>query len=283
MTPTRGTVVEHLAHMRLRGLSPNTIRTRAYCLARVQAVVPVPLHAATRTDLTAWQRTRTDQIRPTAVRAEITHVRSYFRWLCEEEIRADDPSRALHMPRAPRRIPNPMPEDDVAFALTAATGDPEMRAIIALGACAGLRCCGIASLDWSEVNLGRDPHLTVIEKGGHQRRIPIDGEAVEALRALPRRRTGPVIPRRDGKPGHNAPHAISHRGNRFLHRIGIPQTMHSLRHRAASVGYEETGDPMAGRDYLGHADMQTFSGYTKLSDRRIKAFAAAVGRVGRAS
>lgn len=280
MTTIRGSVVEHLAFMRLRQLAASTVRTRAYCLARVQACVPVPLPLADRRDLRTWQELRTGQIAASALRAEITNLRSYYAWLVDAEIRADDPSRALLMPRAPRRIPRPMPEANFAHALACAHGDPFMTGILTLAGVGGLRCCGIARLDWSEVDLGRRPTLTVVEKGGHMRLIPVDpsGLLVPALRALPHRR-GPVIPRADGKRGHNEAHSISHRGNRFLHAHGIPETMHTLRHRCGSIGYEGTGDIVAVRDYLGHATTQTSSGYTKASAASIVAFAAAVGSV----
>lgn len=276
----RGSVVEHLAFMRLAQRSPNTIRTRAYTLARVQAVVPVALPIADRRDLAAWQQVRTGQIAASALRAEITHLRSYYAWLVDTEIRADDPSRALLMPRAPRRVPRPMPEENFAHALACAHGDPQMTAILTLAGVGGLRCCGIAGLDWSEVNLGRRPTITIVEKGGHTRVIPIDpsGLLIPALRALPHR-AGPVIPRLDGRRGHNEAHSISHRGNRFLHRNGIPETMHSLRHRCATVGYEGTHDIVAVRDYLGHASTQTSSDYTKAATASILAFAEAVGQV----
>ncbi len=273
----RGTVSEHLAHMRLRALAASTIRQRQYVLARVQAKVPVALQLADRRDLIEWQKARTEEITPQAIRAEITHVRSFYRWLQREQIRGDDPSLILEMPRAPRRAPRPMPEEDVRDAVRGAT--PEMRAILCLAAMAGLRACEIARLDWSEVDMGRRPTLTVVAgKGGHMRVIPIPRELCDVLRQLPDK-VGPVIKRADGSRAHCQPHAISHRANRYLKKIGTIGSLHSLRHRCASVGFEATQDAFATRDYLGHASMQTTSGYTRSATKSIQAFAVAVGKI----
>jgi integrase len=57
-------------------------------------------------------------------------------------------------------FPRPIGDDRLAAAMAAA--DPEMTAILALAAFAGLRAIEIAKLDWAEVGIGqRRPHLRV--------------------------------------------------------------------------------------------------------------------------
>ena len=266
----------YLAWMLIRRDSPETIRTRRYLLARTQRTMPVPLPEAEHEHLIAWMAARAGTIADSSLRAELSGLRAFYRWLVLEQHRPSDPTSRLPLPRAPRRAPKPMPEEDVALAFEHA--DATMAAIIALGAMGGLRACEIARLDWSEVDDGRHPSLSIVGKGGRSDVVPISRELIGYLHALPHRR-GPVIRRVDDKPGPYKPHNISHRANGYLHALGITRTLHSLRHRAGTVAYRATKDPFAVKDFLRHASTQTSAGYAAAAGESIQACADAVGRI----
>lgn len=276
-TTQPGLTGAYLTFMKLRRDSDDTIRTRRYLLARTQRTLPVPLAEAEHEHLFAWLALRAGTIADSSLRAELSGLRAFYRWLVLEEHRPRDPTVRLPLPRAPRRAPRPMPEELLALALEQAP-DARMRAIIALAAMGGLRACEIARLDWSEIDDGRHPRLFVLGKGGHEGVVPVSGELIGILHALPHRR-GPVVRRVDGGAGHYLPHNISHRANKYLHRLGITHTLHSLRHRAGTIAYRATRDPFAVKDFLRHASTQTSAGYAAAASESIQACADAVGRV----
>lgn len=271
-----GLTSAYLAWMAIRRDSPETIRTRRYLLARTQRTVPIPLAEAEHEHLATWLAQRAGTIADSSLRAELSGLRAFYAWLVLYEHRPSNPTARLPLPRAPRRAPRPMPEELLAQALEQA--DTRMRAILALAAMGGLRACEIARLDWSEVDDGVHPRLFICGKGGHEGMVPVSGELIGILHALPDRR-GPVIRRADGQAGPYRAHNISHRANDYLHRLGIDHTLHSLRHRAGTVAYRATHDPFVVKDFLRHASTQTSAGYAAAAGESILACAEAVGRI----
>lgn len=276
-TRQRSTTDRYLASMRARHLSQTTIRGRATVLRRIRAQLGTELAWATTADLEAWLERRSAEVGTVALCGEVSTLRCYYAWLVLTGARRDDPSRRIVAPRSPRRVPRPTHENDLALAL-ASTTDPAMRAMLGLGGMAGLRACEVAGLEWAEVDL-TGAWLTVARgKGGHSRTIPIPAALVEILSALPHRR-GPVIRRLDGRSGPNLPHSISHRGNDYLHGIGVTSTFHQLRHRAGTVSYAATRDPLAVQQLLGHASQASTVGYIAVASSSVRAAADALGKV----
>lgn len=269
-------VSKHITELTLRGLRASTIYNRRKCLGRLQAWAGGrPLLSLTDGDLRRWQEQRARELSPGARRGELSHARELYRWAVREGLLEADPTARLPMPRAPRRLPRPMPESAFHEALSCAT--PRCAAALALGGYAGLRAMEIAQLDWSEVDLnGNPPSLRVVNgKGGVGRVVFIGAQLARYLVGLPDRR-GPVIRRGDGARGFNPPHAISHLVNRHLHRNGIPETLHQLRHRFATVAYQADRDIRAVQELLGHASPTTTSIYAAPgADARWRAVVAA--------
>ena len=169
-----------------------------------------------------------------------------------------------------------MPEERILAAYRG--GDDRLRAMVCLGAWAGLRCCEIAALSWADTYLDvAEPYVHVIGKGSKERIVPASPDLVTVLSVLPLRR-GPVIRRGDGQGGHNTPNAISKVGNRHLHRLGIPDTMHSLRHRFLTEMCREGGLRQA-QEAAGHASSATTSIYTKVLVSELRPTVVAVGRL----
>lgn len=80
---------------------------------------------------------------------------------------------------------------------------------------------------------------------------------------MPKR--GPVIRRLDGNHGAVSPSLVSTVANKHLHDLGIPDTLHSLRHRAATELYRHTKDIRLVGDILGHASPATTAIYAAWS------------------
>ena len=98
-------------------------------------------------------------------------------------------------------------------------------------------------------------------KGGHQRMVPLHPYVMGLLEALPLPVAGPVFRRRDGLSGHPPPHLISQWANRHLHSVGIPDTLHSLRHRFATQIYRTTQDIRLTQELCGHQSPATTALY----------------------
>src|SRR5581483_10360804 len=197
---------------------------------------------------------------------EITHLQGFYRWAVLEGRLVADPSLRLVRPKRPQRLPRPMPDVDVERALRAASEAP-VRQYLRLAAFCGLRACEIAQVRAEElVDAPGGPMLVVTDgKGGKARTVPLPDEVLDALRDPEMPRAGYLFPRHDAPGGPISAGQVSRRANRFLHELGIPHTLHTLRHWYGTTIYAQTQDLRLVQELLGHASPVVTSLYTKLS------------------
>ncbi len=263
----------HLDHLRLRGYTANTIYCRRRQIIRLAAALPVPVLDADAGMLADW-RAGLD-LSPGAIASYAGHARSLYRWAIAEGIRDDNPAAGLLVPRAPRRLPRPVSEEDLMRALEFAP--PRIRLMLVMAGWCGLRSCEIAGLLRESVMDGAVPPVLIVTaetaKGGYRERcIPLSRFVVEEIRAARLPTRGYVFRRLDNMPGPCAPWRISQLVNRHMKRLGIPATLHQLRHRCLSKLYQQSLDLRLVQDLAGHADPRTTSGYAQFaSESAVKA------------
>ncbi len=255
-------VQSHLEHLRLKGRTPASVYARKRALARLTAALAVPLLSAGPADLAGWRASLT--VGDDAVVAYVSHIRSFYDWCVAEGLRAENPAAGLPVPRLGRRIPRPIAEDDLMDALAAAPR--RIRLMIVLAAWCGLRAKEIAYLKRENVmDTAMPPVLIVAQdatKGRRERVIPLSAFVLEEIRLARLPVSGFVFRRMDGRVGPNEPWRVSQLCNKHLHRHGITDTLHSLRHRYGTQVYRASGhDLRLTQDLLGHASPSTTAGY----------------------
>jgi integrase/recombinase XerC len=227
-------------------------------------------------DLAEWQADRAAVITARTLRTKMVWLRGFYAWAVECGVLAEDPSRRMRTPKVPRLLPRPLSEDKLATCL--ANADARMRALLLLAAFAGLRAAEIAGLAWTEVQLeGDEPTIRVVGKGAKERIIDVSPMLRDALLALPHRR-GPVIRRSDGGHLPNTPNNLSKVGNRYLRDLGIPDTLHSLRHRFGTQ-VARVGGIRVAQEALGHASVTTAALYAEVARRDLRPVVVSVGEV----
>jgi len=160
---------------------------------------------------------------------------------------------------------HPYEDDEIRKLLLFSAGDD--RALILLGAHAGLRVSEMLALRWADVDLGRQ-HLKVRSgKGGKPRTVALSRSLLETLKDLQaeRERGVYVLPYRA---------AISAR-RRLALVCGVagvdPKGIHSLRHSAGTRVVRETGSLEEAAHHLGHTSIETTRVYAKWSNTRLQA------------
>lgn len=260
-------MTRHLAWMQARHLSRNTIQARRVALRSLACYLDGPILYASREQLYSWQAHSAARIASSTLRGYISNIREFYAWARREHLLDADPTATLRGPSAPRYLPRPLADHDVDRAMAAAP--PDTRAILGLARLAGLRACEISRLDWQDIDR-RGHTMRIRGKGSHERIVHVAAALQTILDELPGRR-GPVIRRRDGLDGRVAPHRISHVANAHLHAIGITDTLHSLRHGAATALLEASGgDLRLVQDFLGHESPATTSIYTRVRPSRMR-------------
>lgn len=260
MTTNGGELVgRFLDDCRRRNLRPGTITQKRNALRRLyRAVQPTPLLDVTYQQLVEFLD-RLDQ--PESRATETSHLRSFYRWALLEQLIDIDPAARLIRPRVPRRLPRPMPSNDLAVALD--TAPDRVRPWLVLAAYGGLRACEISGLRACDLMWDNQPPLLVVDqgKGGHARAVPMGPPVAAELAGHPR--SGWLFPRRDGQPGPTPPHLISRLTNEHLHGLGITHTLHTLRHWFATETLRiNGGDLRQTQELLGHQSPVSTAIYT---------------------
>jgi integrase/recombinase XerC len=227
---------------------------------------------------------------PATLGRRLASLRSFFKWLVREGVRAADPTLGLPAPRAPRPLPRPLAVDDVSALLDAprtAAAEPDFtalrdQALFELMYGAGLRVGEIVALDVRDLDAVRG-EVRVWGKGGKERVVPLPAAARAALRAyLDLRREPGVL----GQPlfvagqatGAARPRRLSDRDTRRLLRkralaAGLTTRIHPhrMRHSYATHLLDMGADLRAIQELLGHASLSTTQRYTAVSAERIVA------------
>lgn len=254
MLPTSGTAASYLQSLRVGNYASSTIYARGRAIIRFRQTTGFdPLEVDVNQAIGWWVKLH---LSPAARAVELSSIRSYCQWAIRHGHIAEDPTRLLDRPRMPRRVPRPI---DDALLFRAIAGAPrDVRAILTLAAFCGLRACEVAALDWSDV---RRETLLLNGKGAKQRVVPLHPIARNALDALTGKHRGPVITRRDLSLGAVPPYTICAYANRYLHSIGIEETLHQLRHRYATIVYQLSRDIRLTQSLLGHSSPTTTAQY----------------------
>jgi integrase/recombinase XerC len=202
-------------------------------------------------------------------------LRCYFSWQVRQGHLPSDPARALRAPSGGGRLPRVLSSGEMTSLLDVPGESPVDRrdlAVLELLYAAGLRVSELCGLDRGDVDL-RGRTVTVLGKGGKQRRVPVHDAAVDALRAW-------LDDGRDAMDGPPEAAFVNRRGARLgprdVRRIldrrsASPTHPHALRHTYATHLLDGGADLRVVQELLGHASLATTQVYTHVSKERLRA------------
>lgn len=257
---------EHLLWMRMKGRSERTIGCRRRALVGLAEHVgrdPVDLSYR---ELYVWQV----HVARTSIgymRWQTALIRPYYGWLHDRGVRADDPAALLPCPQPKEGVPRPMAEQKVMAMI--ADAPPRLLPWLILAAWCGLRAGEIAAMRVEDLSIDQEGRawLIVHGKGGREREVSVPPFAWPYIVGASAS-SGPCWRKVVGFGAVN-PSLVSGLCNKYLHSIGISDTLHSLRHRAATLMLDDTGREDLVRDFLGHASTKTTRIYARVRPRHI--------------
>jgi site-specific recombinase XerD len=254
-------------HLLASGKSANTIRQRVGDIDRFSRRCP-ELFAVTTEDLVLYLGTGAESAhwKPEYLKKIRSSLRSFYRWAHQSGRVEIDPAYGLSPVTVPKPLPHPTPEIVILAAFAGAT--PPVRAMILLAATEGLRRSEIAGLHPQNRHGNA---IRVFGKGSRERIVPLDQLTLSALVGLE------ALQGRDAYyfPGRFGGHLHSSTIYRWVTSCTAGWTLHSLRHRAATIGYSGTKDLRATQELLGHASPATTQIYTAVAFADIQAVVSA--------
>src|SRR5262245_9107705 len=280
---------EYLGWLQLEAnRSPNTVRAYQGELRKLAAFLAArghSLHMADmrHEDLRAYQRHLAETLKSPASRARaLVAIRSWLRWLARERLVAHDLSGGITLPRLEQRLPKPMPAGELAQLLaslpSATPIEKRDRALVHFLISTGCRISEALRLDRTDVP--RQGHrLVVTGKGEKQRAVYLTDDAKAAVEDYLQAREDTSLALfvnydRSVRPGDDrrlTPAGARHVVRRLRGELGAWsfRSPHVARHTAATSLLEVTGgDVRLVQEVLGHANLNTLQGYTKIVDAR---------------
>ncbi|MGE3623343.1 MAG: site-specific tyrosine recombinase XerD [Bdellovibrionales bacterium] len=216
----------------------------------------------------------------------LSALRQFFRFLCSEQHRKDDPSRAIDAPKLGRILPKYLSEEEVARLLKVVHHihgfeGARLRAMLELLYASGLRVSELMGLPLGALKYEQGV-VQVRGKGNKERIVPLGEPAIKAVKAwLPYRKlmlsegdySHYLFPSRHG--GHATP-LTRQRFFQLLKDIAVkaginPSRLspHVLRHAFATHLIERGADLRSVQTMLGHADIATTQIYTHVAPDRL--------------
>ena len=220
---------------------------------------------------------------------KLSTVRSLYRFLVREGLAPGNPARGVASPRRAKRLPEVLPEAEVAALVetpSAALATPlalRDRAFLELLYASGLRVSELTGLDVGGVDAAQG-QVRVQGKRRKERIVPVGRTALRAIaryldEARPALAAGPDFA--------GAGHALflNYRGGRLTSRSvarlllkwvgesGLPRHVHPhvLRHCFATHLLANGADLRGIQELLGHASLSTTQRYTHLDWKRLAA------------
>lgn len=218
---------------------------------------------------------------PSSVERALSAIKSFHRFMLQEEISSASPAAALPLPKKAERLPDVLSVRqalallDQPFPKTAA-GQRDRAIIEVLYGC-GLRVSELTGLDVGAVSL-EDEVVRVIGKGSKERLVPLMGSAHKALAEylsdwrgeLVSSRSGAAVflNVRGGRISRQSVFAIVERAGRVVGIDGLHP--HALRHSFATHMLQGGADIRIVQELLGHSSIQTTQLYTHLDRSHLR-------------
>lgn len=253
-------------YLRLRNYTPKTIEHRLGQLNRLDRWLgQTSLLEATKDQLHQWQASLT--VCASSIQTYTSHVCTFYAWAHRYGHIEVNPALTLEQPRIKARMPRPIPEEHLELALGGAPIGSDMHAWLCLAGFCGLRAGEIAAMDRRDFRPDGTggAFLTVHGKGGKERIVRVSPIVLQRLEGqLARAR--PMFRRPLG--GAVTPNYLSNTASAYLEGIGLPYTLHTLRHRFATVLVDRGADIRDVQYLLGHGSLNTTSKYLAFSRQR---------------
>jgi integrase/recombinase XerD len=270
-----------------RGARANTLDAYARDLEDARAEVRGGLRGARAEAIEAYVAgLATRGLSPATARRRISALRQFYRFLMQENTRADDPTSRLDPPKRARQLPKTLSVEDIERLIEAAQS-PRDKAIIELLYGAGLRVSELVSLPLRSAPKPGQAHMIIEGKGGKERLVALGRPALAALEAHLAARVA-ALPKNEAQRERAArwlfPSASAADGKLTRRRVGqmledaaakagINPTRvspHVLRHAFATHLVEGGADLRTVQTLLGHADIATTQIYTHVAQSRLK-------------
>lgn len=276
-------------------LRPKSILAYQEALRGLERLLPpnLPLHAIRSHNIREY--VKNPSISSASQRHRFRHLRAFFNWCLERGILEKSPLKGIRLPKQEKRVADFFTVEQFERLIAAILADFKLKRrdgyardgeigwlvnLVILAVWTGLRLGELCSLKWNAIDLDNG-FLTVKNssdfrtKTGHERRVPLVGDALKLIQRLHTERMddqdGHVLIYANGKP--LVPSYASKRFKKYVRLARLPEhfRFHSLRHTCASwLVMKGVSLPIV-QSILGHSSIQVTERYAHLAPDVVRA------------
>jgi integrase/recombinase XerD len=288
-------IASHIAWMRVKSYSDDTVRDRLYSLGYFQrwcadrgitrpSEVTKPIVERYQRFLFLQRKKSGQPLSAVTQHDRLTAVQSFFRYLARQNFILSNPASDLEKPRVPQRLPrNVLSIQEVERVIAQVNLDAPMglrdRAILETLYSTGMRRKELAKLGVFDVDFERGTVMIREGKWKKDRIVPIGERALKWVeKYLYDQRPNLVL---EPDPGNLflgqfgeplAPGWLTSRVSKLVHDAGLSKQggCHLFRHTMATLMLEGGADVRFIQEMLGHATLQATQVYTRVSIKKLK-------------
>ena len=217
----------------------------------------------------------------TSIARKLATLRTFFKFLCREQVMEANPARLVSSPRLEKKLPKVLAVDDVIRFIE--TPDTETvlgkrdRAILELLYATGMRVSELAGLNLEDIDF-RNESIRVRGKGRKERIVPFGSKAKQALQEYmgvrgellveaPEDQRDPLVLFLNYQGTRITTRSVGRMIDKYVRECAIMHDLspHSLRHSFATHLLSAGADLRAIQEMLGHARLSTTQIYTQVS------------------
>jgi integrase/recombinase XerD len=268
--------------------SPNTVRAYDSEIRKLLGFLAAHGHSLDvetlrHEDLRAYQRHLAGRLKSPASRARaLVAIRSWLRWIAREGLIEKDLSNGITLPKLEQRLPKPIDAGELTRLLAAlpteTLQEKRDRALVQFLVSTGCRISEALALDRTDFPRSGN-RLVVTGKGSKQRSVYLTADARAAMEDYLIAREDACLAmfiNFDRSAADDRQRRLTAAGARYIvsqirRQLGAWsfKSPHVARHTAATTLLEVTGgDVRLVQEVLGHANLNTLQGYTKIVDSR---------------
>ena len=234
---------------------------------------------------------KSEQYAKATIMRRIAALRSFFRFLCRENVLKENPCKAVRTPKLDKRLPVFLDINEIRELITLPDNSPlgiRDKAVLEMLYATGIRVSELTGITLSDIDFsGRA--IVVSGKGSKQRIVLMGRTAVEVLE-LYLSSTRPSLCTNPGEYGrltdkvHNSVFVNSRGGplsdrsvrrivDKYVEVMAIKKNVspHTLRHTFATHLLDNGADLRTVQELLGHVNLSTTQLYTHITTERLKA------------
>jgi len=216
-----------------------------------------------------------------SIARKLATLRTFFKFLCREQILELNPAKLVSSPRLEKRLPKVISIDEVTNFIETPDTDTVLgkrdRAILELLYATGCRVSEVSGMNLDDIDFKRET-IRVRGKGRKERFVPFGSKANEALAAYLDVRAGLLSAAPERKRDSKAvllnyqgtritTRSIARMVDKYVKECALAHNIspHSLRHSVATHLLSAGADLRAIQELLGHARLSTTQIYTHVS------------------